>query len=139
MHLPPILPRHCWEILSLSQSHWLSGRASTTRSITVVTSQELYCFSQVSGYTIWEAARENDIVTVQRMLAVGTDPNYITSVSRGFYVYNNPWHSSSSLLPCECEETGAKSREKKKEIKSSSLAPTRRAACIIIRKRLWAV
>ena len=62
----------------------------TTRSITVVTSQVLYCFSQVSEYGLSEAALKNDVATVQRLLAAGADPSVTDWVRRIFFMNSLP-------------------------------------------------
>ena len=61
----------------------------TTRRITVVTSQVLYCFAQDRDLELWWAAQGNYIATVQRLLAAGADPNFtIVPVSWRFYMHS---------------------------------------------------
>ena len=112
----------------------------TTHSITVVTSQVLYCFSQDRDLELWWAVHGNDIATVQRLLAAGADPNStIGPVGWRFYIHSLAvkTHVAQQFLSLAFRVWRDRSKKKKKNyIKSSPLAPTPRAACVIIRKRL---
>ena len=89
---------------------------------------------------LYIAARENDIAAVQRLLAAGADPNFTTwLVSWMFYMIALPGYENShgTTVPLSCLPSVKRPEQKEGEKKSSSLAPTPHAACIIIRKKTW--